>query len=530
MPIVIGSGLKSKIVDSNERENIEELLKQKAADICFLCRQPLNISTEKIVADHDIPEVENGPTNYDNLNLVHDSCNSFKSANSTLRIRKFLPLRRFLIDNPGSNYEQVSERLLEVTNHEVYFKHSDGLIYVEDVHITEPFGPFKVFTEEINGGSPVQYIFARLPIKYLYNDDVQPRSIKVEQAFKIFQDLHVNPLHEPVGARLQYPLDQNLTSQSSINKILMFDGQHKTVSRALFNEEGMPYESVAIDIKIYVNFSHEQAVKLVNSIQSLVPKLGLTKSEFAKKMAEECGPLFENYLKACSQSHTTPSEKGFVASASPQDRNRYKKAIQQSRLTQLMLKEDGSEIDFMKLLHSKDRNWQIKETTLFNKVFQKYLITKQLELPIDDDDTHRTTERRNIQKVLQLIYEELLTVTASNPKENIKIFLTQSGLALIGDLTKHYIHYILMTTTSERDFFDPNFEQKVEEKLRAFYVKFRSHPIWNYQSNYQGIQKVERFYNRILQNQSLMEIGESICLNLVYCSGLQPLGPNCLRD
>jgi hypothetical protein len=376
----------------------------------------------------------------------------------------------------------------------------------------------------------VNYIFARLPIKYLFNDDVQPRSIKSEQAFKIFQDLHLNPLHEPVGARLKFPFNDQGIGQGMNNGILMFDGQHKTVARALFHAPGMSYDSVELDVKIYVDFTREQAVRLVNSIQSLVPKLSLTKSEFAKKMSEEFGPLFEKYVKSCEISKTPPTEKGFVSSASPQDRSRYKRAIEQTRLRQLMTDANGNEIDFLTLLHSKDRNWQIKETTLFTKVFQKFLILKQLNSPMDDDDTERTTERTNIQTVLQLIYEELLTVTVDNPAEHVKIFLTQSGLALIGDLTKSFVRFCLMGNLPERDFFDPNFEQKIGDKLRDFYVLFRKHPIWKYHSDSQGVQKIERFYNYILQNQSLMVIADSICLNVPYCSNMQPIGPNALVD
>ncbi len=528
MPIFISQGLRSKIIDTRDRTEIEFLLKQKSAGICFLCKQPLNLDTEKIVADHDIPETENGPTDYENLNLVHDTCNSFKSANSTLRIRKFLPLRRFLIDNPGSNFEQVSDKVFKIDNREVYLKVNNGLVHIEETNSSTTFGPFKIFTEVIGDLSPVNYIFARLPIKYLFNDDVQPRSIKTDQAFKIFQDLHINPLHEPVGARLEYPFNDYEIGHQGSNKILMFDGQHKTVARALFHAHGKSYDSVELDVKIYVNFTHDQAVRLVNSIQSLVPKLALTKSEFAKKMSEEFGPLFEDYLTRCESNGKVPTEKGFVTDAAPQDRRRYKNAIEQTRLRQLMTDEFGKEIEFLKLLHSKDRNWQLKETTLFNKVFTKFLITKQLTSPLDSEDTKRSIERKNIQLVLQLIFEELLTVSADNPIEHVKIFLTQSGLSLIGDLTKSYVHYVLMAGIAEDDFFDPNFEQKILDHLKEFYRRFRKHPIWSYHHNSGGKRRVEKFFTLVAQNQSLMAISNQICLNMPYCSGMLQIDSQCL--
>ncbi len=524
MPIVIGERLKSKIVDSNDRENIESLLLGKAANLCFLCKQPLNIDDEKILADHDVPEADGGPTDYSNLNLVHEECNLFKNKNSTLRIRRYLPLRRFLIDNPGSNFEHVSKVLFGIQSTEVFFKSEDGLLYIEDIHRSMPFGPYRIFKEYL-ADTTVNYIFARLPIRYLFNDDVQPRSIKSEQAFKIFQDLHFNPLHEPVGARLEVPFEELSEGERFRNKIMMFDGQHKTVARALFHVAG-DYSSVELDIKIYINFNKEQAVRLVNSIQSIVPKLALSKSEFAKKMSEEFGPLFENYEKACISASINPTEAGFVSTAPAQDRSRYKKALQLARIKQLMTNEDGTEIDLMKLVHSKDRNWQLKEATLFTRVFQKFLILNPLSVEIDGEDTYRSIERRNIQAVLQLMFEELFTVTLDNPAEHVKMFLTQSCLSLLGDLTKNYVKFLLRSTIPDKDFFEPQFEQKVIYSLRSFYIKFREHPIWKYHGGSQGYVKIERFYTRIQKNESLLESGDGVGLNISYCSGIENIRPN----
>lgn len=526
MPIVIGERLKSKIVDTQERAQIEVLLIGKAANSCFLCKQLLNIEVEKISADHNIPEADGGPTDANNLNLVHEECNLFKNKYATLRIQKYLPLRRFLIDNPGSNFEQVSKRLFKINASEVFFKVQDGLMFIEDVNKSVPFGPHKIFAEEIGELiSPVKYIFARLPIKYLFNDDVQPRSIKTEQAFKIFQDLHLNPLHEPVGARLEFPINTFIDGERIRNKIMMFDGQHKTIARALFQING-DFSAVELDVKIYIDFSRDQAVQLVNSIQSIVPKLSLTRSEFARKMAEEFGPQFEEYERACASASVIATEKGFVSSAPAQDRSRRRKALEQARLKQLMTYAEGNEIELMNLVHSKNRNWQIKENTLFSKVFQKFLIVKPLDFKLDSDDTDRTIERHNIQIVLRLMYEELYTVTPDNPAEHVKMFLTQSCLSFVGDLTKSYVKYCLRSTVPDRDFFAAQFEQRVMDPLRSFYINFRKHPIWKYNGNAQGHIKIERFYTRIQKNESLLEYSDSVGLNISYCSELSPLIPN----
>ena len=86
--IKIGKTLKSKIVDTVERANIEQLLKQKAQAKCFLCNGELNYNSDDIEADHDVPESEGGETNEVNLNLVHLHCNRFKGKHSSLLVKK----------------------------------------------------------------------------------------------------------------------------------------------------------------------------------------------------------------------------------------------------------------------------------------------------------------------------------------------------------------------------------------------------------------------------------------------------------
>ena len=122
MAIEISKQLANKILDDYFRQNIKEMLLAKSAGKCFLCGYELNQDLNTIVADHDIPEADDGPTDYDNLNLVHQECNSFKNKNSTLKVKKFLPLRHFLQANPTANFERVSEELLSIEKRVVYLQ------------------------------------------------------------------------------------------------------------------------------------------------------------------------------------------------------------------------------------------------------------------------------------------------------------------------------------------------------------------------------------------------------------------------
>jgi hypothetical protein len=134
------------------------------------------------------------------------------------------------------------------------------------------------------GKSLFKYVFTQVPISSIFNDNVQPRVMKSSHVFKIFQDLHTNPLHEPSSARMQ-----NEPINGGKNKFLMFDGQHKTVAKMLVSDG----DKSLIDLKIYLNLSQTEANVLVNTIQAKITKLGLTKSEFAAKMGDEFRDEFE---------------------------------------------------------------------------------------------------------------------------------------------------------------------------------------------------------------------------------------------
>lgn len=96
MPIKISKSLILKLPET-EKSDIQTWLWHKSGGRCFLCGEILNESNDAIVADHDIPEHDNGPTNRDNLNLVHQACNSFKQAHKTVNVRPYLTLTQKIV-------------------------------------------------------------------------------------------------------------------------------------------------------------------------------------------------------------------------------------------------------------------------------------------------------------------------------------------------------------------------------------------------------------------------------------------------
>lgn len=524
MPINISSKLKNEIVDTHERSNIENLLVSKSAHKCFLCGQPINSVTEDIEADHDIPRSLGGETNLANLNLVHSSCNKFKKDNDTLKIRQFLPIRQFLITNPESNYEKICQNLLQI-QHKTLSIEWTSQDFVILKNGTEQFGPFPVYHETIKlTNKIVSYIFLKIPLIYIFNDNVQPRSIKSNHVFNLFQDLHYNPLHEPIGARLETPVQTGTTNVNS--KLLMFDGQHKAVATALINAVNNDYSKVCLDVKLYLNFDRQDAVHLVNSIQSKIIKLGLTKSEFANKMGEEWKDAFERYEMYCQQNNLGVTEIGFVNEKGGLEKKRRLEALISARFQQIIIDNNtGKHIPIFELTKNKAGSLQIKETTFYNKILKQIVYTKPTETIIDSNDSERETERNNIRILLSILNDELFTVPQGVPDPKLyHNFTTQSSLNLILYLCVNFIRFKYRNSKIETIFFRTDFEDICKSELETFVKKYREHPIWKYYQNPSTAatkkNEVEKFYSYIKQNQSLISIADTLELNISYCMGV----------
>jgi hypothetical protein len=524
MPINISSKLKNEIVDTYMRTNIESMLVTKSAGKCFLCNQPINSTTEEIEADHDLPRSLGGQTDIDNLNLVHASCNKFKKDNDTLKIKQFLPLRQYLIVNPESNYEKVCSNLFNISQKNLSVEWSaQNIIILKDG--TEQYGPYQIYQENIKyTNKTVYYLFLKIPLCYIYNDNVQPRSIKSNHVFNLFQDLHFNPLHEPIGARLENPIDPKTTILNS--KILMFDGQHKAVATALVNVLNTDYSKVLVDVKLYLNFDRQDAVHLVNSIQSKIIKLGLTKSEFANKMGEEWKDAFERYEMYCQQNNQDVTEVGFVNDKGGSERKRRLEALISARIQQIINDNNtGKPIPIFELTKNKAPQIQIKETTFYNKIMRQIVYTKPTDFVIDSNDTDREFERNNIRILLDILNNELFTIPSGCQDTQIyHNFTTQSCLNLILHLCVNFIRYKYSNQNIERIFFNRDFEKRCKTELEAFVIKYREHPVWRYHENPISApnkgSEILKFFTFIKQNQSLVTISENLELNIPYCMGV----------
>jgi hypothetical protein len=180
--------------------------------------------------------------------------------------------------------------------------------------------------KEDRQGKAFAHVFVELPREAIFNDDeCQPRSIKLAQAWAIYLDIKGNPLHEPPSCRLiEHKKGVNL------HRLLMFDGQHKTLATWMNGRD-------RVVAKVYLDLSREEAIQLVNSIQAKIKKLPLSPFELSAKLADEWADKLRIYEEA--ESAGGASEKGFLDWLPAEDRPRGKQAFRAALVDEVISHE-----------------------------------------------------------------------------------------------------------------------------------------------------------------------------------------------
>lgn len=527
--IQISKTLINKINDEDFKKNIENLLRQKSGGRCFLCRSQFNFASDLIHADHDVPEADGGPTDYDNLNLAHANCNKFKKDNPTLLVQKFLPFRQFLDNNLQVNFDKVSRDFFGIKPKPIVIEPNGRNNVIISFPNKKKSAPLPIYLEQKPGinGQIFYYVFLQAPACALVNDQVQPRDIKSTHILKIFMDLHQNPLHEPSSVRLE----KEYTGKSMKTNLLMFDGQHKTVAKMLVSCG----KDSLIDIKLYLGLSKEQATVLVNTIQSKIIKLGLSKSEFAAKMGDEYVDAFNYYEESCELHKEKITEAGFIKFFPKSKQAGAKKLLIQSRINEIF-KMDNNDLNILELVEGrskfKSKKTIINETTFINKIICNLLHVKPLSVEINEDEI-RILERNNIRIILNAFYEKCLYYDENSATgdeiEKVQKLKSQSSLSLfttyISDLCRHiYIKpaeeiFTLIDITADKD--------KIGIIQKAI-ERYANHPIWVHHGN--SSLKVRNFYDVLQKNGTLKYEAENVRLNLAYLLDVEKLKGDELVD
>lgn len=507
--IKISKSLKMKL-PPEQRDDLEDNLWELSGGICHLCGELMNRSADVIEADHDIPEDSDGRTTIENLNLAHKACNAAKRNNPTVNIRPYLRFNAFIkraaLKGPV-RYGECTEHFRIQPKPVHIAKTEKGKLRFELPDGTAP--ECEVFHQK-NSSGDFEYCYVRLPRAAIFNDDAcQPRNIKIGQAWLIYGDLQRNPLHEPPGCRLE-------SVGADKFKILMFDGQHKTVASWMCEYD-------AIVAKIYINMTLQQATALVNSVQAKIRKLPLSPFEIAAKLGDEWEHKWAEYESEVGTD--SASEAGFIKWLRPNDRKRGEQAFREGRIRQLLDRDDFTLLQYVK--RSPNDNGLIPEAAFKSKVLSELVYAKPLKDVGEQGELKRVHEADNIVRVLNYFTARVFEPAEGNDTltdeqlETKRRLVYQGSLKFVGDMVRRIVNHICATDDG-LEFIEANIDDKKWTKISAAIDRLVGHPIWH--QDFELSAKTRAVREALLKNQQVKESLKGVGLTPGYIIGVEELG------
>ncbi|MDP3586059.1 MAG: HNH endonuclease signature motif containing protein [Thiobacillus sp.] len=508
MSIQVSAALRKKLPEG-ERTNIEQSLLNKSGGECFLCGQKLIEATQKLVADHDIPEAEGGKTELSNLNLVHEHCNSFKRSHPTVNVRPYLKLTEKIRAKGGFLKYDEAVALLDIspTPVDIVIKGSTAEITTPD-NVTHKC---PVFTET-NKEGPYKFCFCELPANAIFNDDeCQPRTVKVQHLWQIYSDISRNPLHEAPACRLK-KIGQNQQSY----QLALFDGQHKALSFWVAGRK-------SVVVKVYLDLTKEQAVRLVNSVQSKIKKLPLSPFELAAKMADEWQERVTKYEEAVGTN--SASEAGFLKWVETDERTRAKSALEEAIL-ETIVQDDRLELKKMVARPGEPKeSGKLTEAAFRNKVLKPLVHMAPLGEFFIESQKYRERELNNIVTVLNVLYAKAFGIAQPSPQEEIraKRLIYQSAINFTAGMLRKLIGHRL-ASASPRELLEKEPNAALWTAIEADVARYLDHPVWT--TPFDSSQKMKAVQDALSKNQDAGQAFGAVGLKLGYIVGVDQLDPN----
>ncbi|MDB4775572.1 HNH endonuclease [bacterium] len=504
MTLILKKSLHKRLDDTPKPDlaKCDELLRTKAAGKCDLCDGALGSDADCEV-DHVVPSEDGGGDELGNLQIAHKSCNRFKRQNRDSVVQPYLRLRRELRDLQAECLFDGWQGLPSVNIQPKPVKLMAGSSEVEaDFGATYGVKKSPVYQEAV-GQKTCSFFFMEVPMEYIQHDSsCQPRTIKEGQVWKVYKDLHVNPLHEPPACRIE-------PDRRGKTRFLLFDGQHKTVSCHLHGRK-------LLVIKVYMDLSVEETKELVISIQATVSKLPLSALETMFKMGAVWVDKFQVYEKNVGGN---ASEQGFIEHLSAGDRAAAKKKLKEALLSEVY--------DQCHELKGLVESGEITETQAKTKIIDPLVYSKPLEEPLSGNGKRiRDDERSQVAWLVNEMAKKLFATASANAseKELIGVKRRRYGASLhqISSLMREVAVHLKTLGVSEPTLGHKKWTPGNKKTLKQAVDRVKKHGIWVHPSN---AANVIAFEDAASKNQEMQKAFSNIGLKVGYANGSDKLDP-----
>jgi hypothetical protein len=303
----------------------------------------------------------------------------------------------------------------------------------------------------------------------------------------------------------------------------MFDGQHKTLA---FWVDGRK----KIAIKIYINITKDQAIRLVNSVQSKIKKLPLSPFELAAKMSDEWQDRVSKYETEVGTENA--SEDGFINWVDKDEKARAKSAFTDALYQSII---DSDNLEFIKTVLKPGQKpvdeFSMSETTFKNKVLKHLLHTATLKETFLNSQKLRSTEAEIVVRILNTFYQELFKPDAPDlitPQDELKRkrLAYQASLAYVMVLIKSVFgkKYLL---PDGREFIDKEIDEERIDFLETSIKRILNHPVW---ISKEQSKKMQAITTALIKNHDAAKALSDVGLKPGYVGGLDELEADCLSD
>jgi len=477
---------------------------------CSLCEEiipPEAIRTSEI--DHDIPKNQGGTDELDNLRICHRECNAFKRDYPSVDVRPFLKFRRHIrkLRQPGNYSECIG--FFGIDPKKILLTISGSVVTAVLPGGREVKGT--LFSERIPSGRDIKYTYIELTRDSIFNDNVQPRVIKEDQLWKIYQDLQSNPLHEAPGCRV-------VDDINGLVQVRMFDGQHKTLANWLLERE-------TIVAKVYFDLNELETIELVNSIQARIPKLKLSPFEFAAKLKHEFREKFKAYVSEVGAEKA--SELGFINWLPRKEQYQGKQALAAAFIAGILeddrLKwKDRILLQGVSHTQGDDGPWKgikIKENTFRSKILERLVFRKPTEYVGEEMYNARRIESENIIELLNLVYDHIFHAEDPNAptsweRERAQRALYQSAVSFWVSQLLTVVQIKLSINKKEHALCSRRWNDEEWRSISDAVARLFGHQMWPV--DFSSSEDTRKLENALQKNVDISGIAENLGLKLGY--------------
>ncbi len=232
-----------------------------------------------------------------------------------------------------------------------------------------------------------KYFYITLPVKYIQNDiELQPRPIEMRRLWELYRHMLTHTQFSPAICRLKD------------NKILLFDGQHKSAAQIWCGRK-------EIECKVYV----EPDVRVLKETNLAAHDKLRQMQFFTSVLISKWADLFKEEWREYLETKGIKSEKGFVEFLEKKGKKKSEalNMIRSNIYDSVLDDKDNKIVDYI-AERNRSRKNPLTVHRLKQTIFKHFITNSPLDMDIEKSDELREFERKSVIELLNILAEETL--------------------------------------------------------------------------------------------------------------------------